>query len=315
MAQPSLPMNKLDRLLLERQFREANKRAQQDEIDQRVRDHKLKVTRLKRARGLRKIGTPPQLDLLAIGDSWFEYPLDGNWPIPFSNFGIVADQNLGSMGNPNPVILNVAWPGQASTAILSYQNQETIITLLTDPTQWLNDKVADGILISAGGDDIVGDQLAIYLTYGGGTTTVSSRFDGVLKSVAASYTDLFALRDHFAKDVPIFGHCYDYALPNGIPAAGVLGPWLKPSSDFALYNFADAKQVVKDMIDKFYALLSGLASNAANNFHLVDTRTTIAPNNTSPDGWANELHPYPPGFYKAAQKFLAVLQGSFPGRI
>jgi hypothetical protein len=30
----------------------------------------------------------------------------------------------------------------------------------------------------------------------------------VLDLVAASYADLFALRDLFAAGVPIFGHCY-----------------------------------------------------------------------------------------------------------
>ena len=91
-------------------------------------------------------------------------------------------------------------------------------------------------------------------------------FRGVLDLVSSSYSDLFALRDLFAPGVPIFGHCYDYALPNGIPAALILGPFLKPSFDFALYDHADAQQVVVDMIDKFYQMLSGLASNAINIF-------------------------------------------------
>jgi hypothetical protein len=64
------------------------------------------------------------------------------------------------------------------------------------------------------------------------------------------------------------------------------------------------------MIDKFYQMLGGLASNVANNFQVVDTRGTIGPND-----WSNEIHPEPDGFYKLAQKFLAVLQGHFPGKI
>jgi hypothetical protein len=146
--------------------------------------------------------------------------------------------------------------------------------------------------------------------------TVSSRFQGVLDLVRASYIDLFEMRNLFAKDVPIFSHCYDYALPNGIPAAAVFGPWLQPSFKFAYYNFADAQQVVKDMIVKFHDMLSNLASDANNNFHLVDTTNTIAPNNAAPDGWANELHPYPTGFSHLADKFLTALRGHFPpGRI
>jgi hypothetical protein len=166
-----------------------------------------------------------------------------------------------------------------------------------------------------GGDDIVGDQLAIYLTYGGGVKTASDRLQGVLDLVNASYSDLFALRDLFAPDVPIFGHCYDYALPNGVPAAGIFGPWLQPSFNFAYYTFMDAQPVVVDMIDKFHTILKGLASSAVNNFYVIDTTNTIPSNNAPPDGWANELHPYPTGFGRLADKFVAALKVHFPGRI
>jgi hypothetical protein len=307
-------MNKGDRLQLEGQLREAIRQAEQDEIEQRIRNHKLKVTRFERAEQFRKTTRPPPLEFLAIRDSWFDYPLDGNYLVPPYSFGIVADQNLGSMGTPPPLILSLAKAGQASTAVLSWQNQEKIVETLTDPSHWASGQ-ADGILVSAGGDDIAGDQLAIYLTYGGGSTTASTRFDGVLDLVTASYAALFALRDAFAPGTPIFGHCYDYALPNGIPAAFILGPWMKPSFDFALYGFPDAQKVVMDMIGKFRARLTLLASNTANNFHLVDTTGIVKPNNTYPDGWANELHPYTHGFYDAAGKFLVSLRAYFPGRI
>jgi hypothetical protein len=143
----------------------------------------------------------------------------------------------------------------------------------------------------------------------------SDRLKGVLDLVSASYSDLFTLRDLFVPGVPIYGHCYDYALPNGVPAAVVFGPWLQPSFKFAYYNLSDAQQVVVDLIDKFYYILKCLASDAKNNFHLIDTRKTIAPSNTYPDGWANELHPYPAGFGRLADKFLKALHDDFPGRI
>jgi hypothetical protein len=106
------------------------------------------------------------LNLHAIGDSWFEYPLDGNILIPFSNFAIVADSQLGAKGTPIPNILNRAVHGQASTAVLTWENQSTMVNDWINPANWTNGKL-DAILVSMGGDDIVGDQLAIYLTYGG----------------------------------------------------------------------------------------------------------------------------------------------------
>jgi hypothetical protein len=283
-------------------------------MHRRTREHQLNVARHKKHREITKFAGPEPLNLHAIGDSWFDYPLDGNTPIPFYSSAIVADSQLGAKGNPKPNILNRAVAGQASTAVLTWENQSTMVDDWINPANWINGKL-DAILVSMGGDDIVGDQLAIYLSYGGGVKTASSRFQGVLDLVGASYSDLFALRDLFTPGVPIFGHCYDYALPNGIPAAAVFGPWLHPRFNFAYYNFSDSQQVVIDMINKFQSMLNGLASVAANKFYVVDTTSTIAANNAFPDGWANELHPYPAGFGRLADKFLAALKAHFPGRI
>ena len=62
---------------------------------------------------------------------------------------------------------------------------------------WTNGKL-DAILVSIGGDDIVGDQLAIYLTYGGGVKLASSRLQGVLDLVSESWSRKFGLRDRWS---------------------------------------------------------------------------------------------------------------------
>lgn len=199
--------------------------------------------------------------------------------------------------------------GQATTAMLSYKNQETMISVLQDPKQWLNRATGlpDAILVSAGGDDLVGDQLAIYLDYGGGGLN-ATRFQGVLDSVQASYLDLFAFRDIFAKGVPIIGHCYDYAIPNGVHPICVPSGWLQPSLAFAGYDYNDSLNIVSQMIDKFHDLLAALAANPSNNFSVIDTRGTLKRVASVPEGWANEIHPFPTGFNELASSFLAALR-------
>jgi hypothetical protein len=126
--------------------------------------HKQQTTRISRAmrdRTALKAAHPATplakvpLDFLAIGDSWFEYLLDGNGP-SFDNTAIVAQSQLQSMGSPPPKILNQALHGQATTAMLSWENQENLISLLEDKDQWLNQTTGlpDAILVSAGGDDL-----------------------------------------------------------------------------------------------------------------------------------------------------------------
>jgi hypothetical protein len=306
-----------DRIDLTIQQREAV----EAELDRRTLAHKRRVGRIKRGAQLRAQrrtkakkpkAAPPQaaqLDFLAIGDSWFDYPLNGN-DISLTNTAIAAQ--LTQIGSPPPLVLNYALYGQATTAVLTYENQQRIIDAASDPTQWLNG-APDAILASMGGDDLVGDQFAIYLDYEGSGLD-AARFQGALDSVSASYMDLFALRDAIAPGKPVIGHCYDYAIPNGL-APICAGPWLQPSIEFSGYDLAQGLAIVSSMIDRFTAMLQGLAAAPKNNFILVDTRQTLARVSGAQNGWANELHPYPAGFILLAQKWLAALQKQFPGSI
>jgi hypothetical protein len=194
--------------------------------------------------------------------------------------------------------------------VMGLKNQEQYLSDVTTGS-WLNGK-PDAILVSAGGDDIAGDQFVIYLDYAGGG--LSSRITAAIDSIEASYQALFQFRDVHAPGVPIFGHCYDYAIPNGWHPI-FAGPWLKASLDFASYNYSQGLGIVKQVIDDFNVMLSGLASVAINNFILIDTRGTLTRDTSHPLGWANEIHPYTDGFISLAQKFVPVLRSKFPGRI
>ena len=255
--------------------------------------------------------SPPKepLVLLAHGDSWFDYPLSGN-SLPIDNTDIIAQ--LKTMGNVHPLAANVSHYGDATTDEMSLPKQQRMIAELKDPANWLQSGKPDAILFSGGGNDIVGDQFCIYLDYAGspGNGLDMGRFQKVLASVQARYEDLFDFRDRYAPQVPIFGHCYDFPIPNGVHPI-CAGPWLQPSLDFTGWtDVAQATGIVRTALLQFRALLSSLAAVPSNNFFMVDTQGTLATSD-----WANELHPFPPGFKKLAQKFVDALRGKFPGRI
>jgi hypothetical protein len=300
-------MDQLSRAKIKEQLRqdieaEHARRTAQHEI--RV-NQKKQLARHRQAHNLAAEPTP--LDCLAIGDSWFDYPLNDHG-VPWPNQDIVAQ--LQTLGNPSPIILSRAILGQASTVVMGLKNQEQYLSDITTGS-WLNGK-PDAILVSAGGDDIAGDQFVTYLDDAGGG--LSSRITGAIDSIEASYQALFQFRDVYAPGIPIFGHCYDYAIPNGWhPIFG--GPWLKPSLDFASYNYSQGLGIVKQVIDDFNVMLSGLASVAKNDFILIDTRGKLTRDTSHPLGWANEIHPYTDGFISLAQNFVPVLRSKFPGRI
>lgn len=293
-------------------LREQMRDAIQAEIAQRTQTHQARVAALKMARAnLLAIGAaapPKPLALLAHGDSWFDYPLDGNG-ISLRSTDIIAQ--LESMGTINPLIQNVSHYGDATTAEMAWPKQQRLIDSLNDPSNWIDGGRPDAILFSGGGNDIAGDQFCIFLDNAvpGAPGLDANRFTKALGMVEAAYLDLFSLRDTHARGVPIYGHCYDYPVPNGTHPA-CAGPWLQPSLSYCGWNVAQGTEIVKSALDAFKAMLLRLANDPANRFTLIDTQGILQP----PD-WANELHPYPNGFKMLAGKFIDALRLDFPGRI
>ena len=283
------------------------------EIATRVRVHQARIARLKSARASlaarAAAATPPPLVMLAHGDSWFDYPLDGNG-LSLSDTDVIAQ--LRGMGNVNPIILNVSHYGDASTDELSWPKQQRMIDALADPANWLDAAQPDAILFSGGGNDIAGDQFCIFLNYAtpGAAGLNSARFQEALGMVEASYRDLFAFRDRYASGVPIIGHCYDFGIPNG-SHPDCAGPWLKPSLDYSGWtDLNQATAIVRQALVGFGNMLVGLSSDPANNFIVVQTQSSLGSGD-----WANELHPFPEGFKTIAGKFVDALRLKFPGRI
>jgi hypothetical protein len=293
-----------EKLVLYRQLQKAKR----DEIARRVEAHRSKIAREKARMTRAGAVVPNRLAMLAHGDSWFDYPLSGNTPI-LGKTDIV--EHLQNMGRPDPFILNLSQWGDATTAEMSWPKQQDIIDQLKNSSNWINGK-PDAILISGGGNDVAGDQFCIFLddAPAGLDTT---RFLDVLGMIEASYSVLFKLRDKYAPGVPIFGHCYDFAIPDGRPTF-CAGPWLEPSLKYCGYTVAQGTPVVRQALQQFRQKLCEFESVKKNNFILVDTQGTL----TNPDykqDWANELHPYPDGFRDIAGKFLSALRTKFRGRI
>ena len=269
----------------------------EQEITARVQIHQQRVAHLRSARARALItGAPPQpLVMLAHGDSWFDYPLAGN-SLSFEDTDVIAQ--LRTMGNPNPIILNLSHYGDASTEQMSWPKQQRIIDALREGANWIDGK-PDAILFSAGGDDIAGDQFCIYLNTAPATPGLNAtRLSKALEGVEASYLVLLGLRDRQASDVPVFAHCYDFGIPNG-RHPDCVGPWLKPSLDFnGWHDLTQATEIVHQALVQFKQFLGVLGQTASNKFSLIDTQGTLGSND-----WANELHPVPEGFKRSPTDF------------
>ena len=268
---------------------------------QQIAEHKQAVV----ARGFEHLtlearGSGVPLNILAEGDSWFNYPLSRDtigW--------IKAD------GTPRPLMLNLAHYGDVATQMLGVTQRQRIIENLSDP----ENGTFDALLFSGGGNDIAGDQFCLWVNqFVAGTDPVQGidrqRLADMIGVINAAYVDLIQVRDAIAPGCVIFMHAYDFAQPTGQGVCG-FGPWLKPSLDFRGWSDpALGTQIVKEVLLLLDRLLVQIEQRNQNVIY-VRTQGTLSPDSD----WTNELHPTEPGFRKIGDVFLLALRRKFPGRI
>jgi hypothetical protein len=256
---------------------------------------------------------PGKLNLIADGDSWFDYPLADEIPVPSDTIVQLRDL-LGEKAR----ILSLAHYGLAMTDMMGVSKRQLLEQQLRNGD---NGRFA-AILFSGGGNDLVGDQYRLWLRDAAAAGSDPSRaidqlaMSDVLGIVDSAYRDLFALRDAVVPGIPIFVHAYDFARPTGKGVCDV-GPWLAPSLESRGWmkgtsdpEVAKGAGIVKLMLLEVDKLMRDYAADRGKNVVYVETQGTLGP-----DEWANELHPTPGGFKKIAAKFAAVIGTHFPGRL
>jgi hypothetical protein len=245
------------------------------------------------------------LQIFAEGDSWFDYP------VPFFGGGVLKRLEK-RLGVP---ILNLAKAGDEVRYMLGVEERDILAQQLSQGCPaggpW------DVLLFSGGGNDIVGEPMALWVQDFKPNVSANSlihqpRFMAALELVRAGYEDLIGLRDALSPSTHLVFHSYDYAIPDG---RGIchLGPWLLPT--FTLRKFptnGDASfRVVKAMLTGFAQVMQSLASAHA-SVTFIDTQGTLAESVTS---WHNELHPSKAGFEKISTAFHRKLKALFPARV
>lgn len=284
-----------------------HKAAINDEINRRIAEHKAFATRRRSMFATTLTEGPEPLNILAQGDSWFDYPLPA-----LSHSDVIAHLKAAPK---SPTILSLAHHGEAAEDMLGVQKLHRLIEQLdTGP----GEAPYDAVLFSGGGNDIAGDQFRIWLSESAAVGANPAhglrqqRVDGILAVVRAAYEDLIAARDKISqkqhRSIPIFAHSYDFAIPTGKGVCGA-GPWLKPGLDDRGWAQQNGAPIVKALLEQFAKLLDALQASAP-DFHHVKTQGMLNPNQ-----WANELHPTPDGFSAISACFVFELRKVFPNRI
>lgn len=244
--------------------------------------------------------------LLAEGDSWFDYPWHDVLSELEDNYGFDVD----SISHRGDRIEEMAY------------NTGQLIPLVRKLEKMIrSNKTPKAILISGGGNDVVGESFASLLNHAksenpGLNQQVLSGFLDV--RIRSAYLTILSAVTEITKrqlghPVPILLHGYDYAVADGRGYLGgwgpLPGPWLEPGFREKGYEDpAQRHQIVTQLIDRLNEMLALLGNvNGLEHVRHLDLRGTLKNDHTYTDWWDNELHPTRLGFRAVAARYAEAL--------
>jgi hypothetical protein len=253
--------------------------------------------------------------LLAVGDSWFDYPIHDILTRLDDNYGYNIES---SAHRGDPIETMVSSVGQLDKFA---RCMDQIVALGATPK---------AILVSGGGDDIAGTEFGMLINNadllpipGWNDQIISGVID---TRIAAAYRMMFLsinslCQKNLGRTFPILVHGYDHPVPDGRGFLGggwlLPGPWLKPGFDEKLFSDINVTtQMMTTIIDRFNTMLQNLAQEPGfQNVKYIDLRGTLSNAQSDyKDWWANEIHPNAGGIFggqdgwgAVAAKFEAVL--------
>jgi hypothetical protein len=248
--------------------------------------------------------------LLAVGDSWFWYPL----PKGYNLLQQLSDQVL------KPAYADILSLGYVGATLQDYVEGRFAGDFQAE-LEPVNAKYYSAVLISGAGNDAVDYSLALKNRCQGIRSPRKcfdeAGFDGLMRRLSGWMGRMihdirWAWRaQHTWRQPHVFIHCYDYAPPSGKGAqlAGIplpFGPWLKPAMDLAHVrdDTEFRRDLVRLLIDRIHETFAAY-DDEDRMVHLVDSRGCL----DIERDWDNELHPNSRGFEKlAAGPWRAALE-------
>lgn len=250
--------------------------------------------------------------LLVAGDSWFNY-LWGSVDLRtvlISKHGF----DVSHVAKSNKTL---AW--------LADNDLDAIVGLFKGLAQ--QNRQPEAILISAGGNDVVGSVLLDYvLPFGAGPGGVNGTLDRIMDGVSPEGAMRAQIRriltrlgqdctDGKGKPVPVIWQAYDNPIPdgrlvlNGVSACrySVLCQHL---SKLGYTTLKDRYDLMQEVVKRYNTMLAGFETDAAykSYFKHADLRGTLVDTlggEAYKQDWANEMHPTPDGFVKLADRLVA----------
>lgn len=232
--------------------------------------------------------------ILAIGDSWFWYPMPG---------GSLLNPLARMVAGKGHVILAVGENGAEAYDYMFGKYKKRIEMLLDRYGKNLS-----AVFISGAGNDFAGfNDLRPLLNpdcRGASSAAACFRPDAepesigwLMNKIATSYRLLIGrIMVSTHPDIRIVTHTYDHAFPTGRGVFGKNSRWLLPALADAGVPDPLRHACVKTLIDRFADALVPIVATDPVRIRRVDSRNILQEKD-----WSNELHPKGKGFRKLAK--------------
>ncbi|MBK9416166.1 MAG: SGNH/GDSL hydrolase family protein [Flavobacteriales bacterium] len=244
--------------------------------------------------------------IVVEGDSWFAYPLALDIIEHLMRMGY-AIKRFSKAGDTleNIVYGTMTKGGGKMEENRGPESKERVV-------QAIKSLKPRFVLFSAGGNDIVGEDMLQFLHHKGSNNgplneeRFRAHVDGPMREAIEHYVNEIWSID---PSIDILMDGYDYAKPNGEGyqvVANWAGPWVRPNFIKKGWDdrASDMEPTVKRLVDIYNEMLTGLATKHA-RFHHLDLRGMF-PDESQ---WHNEIHLKKEGFKKVATVYHEKLKG------
>ena len=223
--------------------------------------------------------------VVAEGDSWFLFPKPG---VRDTIDYIMKEYRLLSLAD-------------AGDEIADYIKNNELLEAVSK-------QKPDFVLISGGGNDILGSEIKEILNKGatkenGPLDFVDQeKFKNKMDFLRDGYTMFFEEIHQRKPEATIFIHGYDYIRSNPDPKTIKNGWANKYMIEAGITNPSDREEIIAHLVDTFNGMLAGFTTDYP-HVRYVKNLNTVRDNE-----WMDEIHPNNTGYKKVAKNFLREMQ-------
>lgn len=239
--------------------------------------------------------------LVAEGDSWFDFPLGTDLIDCLRSEAGFRIENFARAGDTlENMIFGTRVDGDGIAA-------DPGINRVLERVAALKPKA---LRFSGEGNDVAGDEFAVYLNHAeSGLPLLRERVAEQMMEAFRSYLlRLLEKVERHSPETRVVTHGYGHAIPSGrgsgLFGISFVGPWMLPALlQKGVRDGAQRRAVVRELIDRYNAMLADVQATSGGRLVHVDLRGEIADAD-----WRDELHLKNSAFRRCAARIAEAVR-------